>query len=307
MRITSNMTANNTIYNLQNSQTALNNLTEVITSGQNVNKPSDNPAAMNTLLNATDSINSLNQYATNITQGTTLLTTTSNALTGISSVISQAEDLVGSLSSGSSLADQQSAAAQLASFKQQIIEYGNTQSGDTYVLGGADSTTPPFTFNPNDPSNANNDISYGGNSTPSNIEIAPNVTQNVSVDGSSVLETPVSSAATTTILQTFSQLYDALNNGNVTASDLQSGASNLEAGATLVNNAQVDVSSRLTTLSNMTTVNTNNLNTLQSVISNIQTVNTTQVGVELEQQQTSYSAALATTEQVSQLSLLNYM
>lgn len=296
MRITSNMTANNTIYNLQNSQTALNNLTELITSGQNVNKPSDNPAAMNTLLNATDSINSLNQYATNISQGTTLLTTTSDALTGISGVISQAEELAGSISSGtSSTSDQQSAVQQLTSLKQQLIGYGNTQSGNTYVFGGADTSTPPFSTSSN---------TYGGNSSQSEIEIAPNVTQSMSVNGGDVL-LGTGSYGSTNMLQTIDSLISDVQNNNVTG--IQNDASALEAGATQVNNAQVDVSSRLTTLSNMTTVNTNNLNTLQSVISNIQTVNTTQVGVELEQQQTSYSAALATTEQVSQLSLLNYM
>jgi flagellar hook-associated protein 3 FlgL len=296
MIITSNMAASNAIYNLQNAQTALNNLTELVTSGQNVNQPSDDPGAMNTLLSATDSINSLNQYSTNSTEGTTVLTTTSNALTGISSVISQAEELAGSISSGtSSTSDQQSAIEQLTTIKQQLIEYGNTQSGSNYVLGGTDTSTPPFSSSSN---------TYSGNSSQSEIEIAPNVNQSVSVDGSSVL-LGTGSYGSTNILQTLDNLITAVGSNNVTG--IQQGASDLEAAATQVNNAQVDVSARLTTISNMSTMNTNNLNTLQSVISNIQTVNTTKVGVELEQQQTGYSAALAATEQVSQLSLLNYM
>jgi flagellar hook-associated protein 3 FlgL len=296
MRITSNITANNAIYNLQNQQTALNNLTEVVTSGQNVNQPSDNPGAMNTLLSATDSINSLNQYSTNITQGTTLLTTTSNALSGISSVISQAEELAGSVSSGtSSTTSQTSVVEQLTSLKQQLIDYGNTQSGDTYVLGGTDTSTAPF---------SSSSDTYSGNSSQSEIEIAPNVTQSTSVNGGSVL-LGTGSYGSTNILQTLDNLISAVGSNNVT--DIQQGASDLEAAATQVNNAQVDVSSRLTTLSNMSTMNTNNLNTLQSVISNIQTVNSTTLGVELQQQETAFSAALSATEKVSQLSLLNYM
>ncbi|MDR3579102.1 MAG: flagellar hook-associated protein FlgL [Oryzomonas sp.] len=296
MRITSNMTANNTIYNLQNAQTTLNNLTELVTSGQNVNQPSDNPAAMNTLLNANDSINALNQYATNSTLGTTTLQTTSNALSGISSVISQAEELAGSISSGTtSTTTQQSAIQQLTSLKQQLIGYGNTQSGNTYVLGGTDTSTPPFSTSSN---------TYSGNSNQSEMEIAPNVNQSVSFDGSSVL-LGTGSYGSTNILQSIDNLITAVGANNVTG--IQQGASDLESAATQVNNAQVDVSARLTTFSNMSTMNTNNLNTLQSVIDNIQTVNMTQVGVELEQQQTGYSAALAATEQVSQLSLLNYM
>jgi flagellar hook-associated protein 3 FlgL len=296
MIITSNMTASNAIYNLQNQQTALNNMTELATSGNNVNEPSDNPAAMNTLLNATNSINSLNQYATNTTQGTTVLTTTSNALTGISSIISQAEELASSISSGTtSTTTQTSVVDQLTSLKQQLIDYGNTKSGDTYALGGTDTSTAPFSTSSD---------TYSGNSSQSEIEIAPNVTQSVSVDGSAVL-LGTGSYGSTNILQTIDNLITAVGSDNVTG--IQQGASDLDSAATQVNNAQVDVSARMTTISNMATMNANNLNTLQSTISNIQTVNTTTLGVEMEQQETSYSAALAATEKVSQLSLLNYM
>jgi flagellar hook-associated protein 3 FlgL len=290
------MTANNAIYNLQNAQTSLNNLSELVASGQNVNQPSDDPAAMNTLLNANDSINALNQYATNNTLGTTVLQTTSNALSGISSVISQAEELADSISSGtSSTTSQQSAIEQLTSLKQQLIGYGNTQSGNTYVLGGTDTSTPPFSTSSN---------TYSGNSNQAEIEIAPSVNQSLSVDGGSVL-LGTGSYGSTNILQTIDNLITAVGSNDVTG--IQQGASDLESASTQVNNAQVDVSSRLTTLSNISTTNTSNINTLQNVIGNIQTVNMTQVGVELEQQQTGYSAALAATEQVSQLSLLNYM
>jgi len=296
MRITSSMTANNAIYNLQNAQTTLNNLSQLLASGQNVNQPSDDPLAMNTLLNATNTINSLNQYATNITQGTTTLTTASNALTGISDMVSQAQSLVNSVYSGTSSAStQQSVITQLNSIKQQIIDYANTQSGGAYVLGGTDTSTPPFSQSSN---------TYSGNSNQSNIEAGSNVTQNVSVDGSSVL-LGTGSYGSTNILQTIDNLISAVGSNNVTA--IQQGASDLDSAATQVSNAQVDIGSRLTMLSNMSTMNTNNLSTLQSTISTIQTVDTTKVGVELEQQETAFSAALAATQQVSQLSLLNYM
>jgi len=293
MQVTSTMTANNAIYNFQNLQTSLNNLSEQLATGKNVNQPSDDPLAMSTLLNTTDSINSLNQYATNITEGTTALTTTGNALTGIASIMSQAKTLADSIYSGTS--DTTGVVEQLTSLKQQIVDYANTQSGDSYALGGAETSSVPFSQSSN---------AYSGNSSQSNIEIAPGVTQNVSVDGGSVL-LGTGSYGTTNILNTFDNLITAVQNDNVTS--IQTETTALEAGADQVNNAQADVSARLTMLNNMSSVNTNNLNTLQNTISNIQTVNTATVGVELQQEETSYSAALAATSKISQLSLLNYM
>ena len=150
MRITENMMANNSIYNLQQIQTNINQLTLSTTSQQNINQPSDNPAATNTLLNINDSLNAITQYQTNITNATTSLNVANNALTGITSSIEQAQTLVASITNGTiDASTQQSDVEQLEELKQQIVNYGNTQSGNTYVFGGTDTSTPPFSTTTN--------------------------------------------------------------------------------------------------------------------------------------------------------------
>jgi flagellar hook-associated protein 3 FlgL len=326
MRITPNMTADNSIYNLQKAQTTLNKLTELTTSQQNINQPSDDPAAMNTLLNINDSLNAINQYSTNITNATTSLNVTNTALTGISATIAQAVTLVASITNGANDAPtQQSAINQLVTLKQQIVDYANTQSGNTYVFGGTDSSTPPFTIDSTTtpPSNV-----YNGNSTQSSVEVTKNMYQAVNITGDRLLglsgasssgpPIPSPSYGSTNILQTFDNLIATVQNEatetnptpaqqTATTTAIQQGATALAAGATQVNNATVDVAARLQRLTNMTTMNTNNQTTLENVVGNIQSVDLATVGTELSQQQTAYQAALSATAQIAKMSLLNYL
>ncbi|QEM68025.1 flagellar hook-associated protein 3 [Geobacter sp. FeAm09] len=304
MRISSNTSAINSIYNLQKGQATFNRLTELTTSEQNVNRPSDDPTATSTLLNIGDTLKAIDKYSTNITKATTFLTITNNALTGISDTISQAKELVASISDGSdSATERQSVHDQLVSLKKQIIDYANTQSGDnTYVFGGTSNSTAPFSYTSN---------SYGGDGNQSQVEIAENSYQSLTVTGDRLLKGAGSnpSYGSTDILQTLDNLISAVGD-STTASDataIQQGAKDLEAGASQINNAQIDVAARMKRLETMATMNTNSKNTLENVVSDIQNVDLTTVGVQLSQQQSAYEAALAATAKISSLSLLDYL
>jgi flagellar hook-associated protein 3 FlgL len=206
----------------------------------------------------------------------------------------------------------QSAYDQLAAIKQQIIDYGNTQSGNSYVFGGTDTTTPPFS------STGPGANTYNGNSTQSSVEVTTNSYQAVNITGdrllglsgaSSANPIPSPSYGSTDILGTLDNLMAAVGNSTTASNvaNIQQYTNDLDAGVTQVNNATVDVAARLQRLNTMSTMNTNNKNTLQSTISNIQSVNLATVGTELSQQQTAYQAALSATSQISKMSLLNYL
>jgi len=300
MRITTNMTANNAIYNLQQNLGNLNKLQELSTTQQNINTPSDNPASAGVLLDIADKLKATDQYNSNISKASSSMQVTSTALTGISDFMTQAKSLMDSISSGTSDATQrQTVSDQLTTLKKQIVDMANTQSADgQYIFGGTTGTTPPF-------SNANN--TYAGDSTQVNIEVAQNSTQTMNITGDRVLKGTGSSPSygATDILQTFDNLIAAVGANNVT--NMTQGTTDLEAGAQQITNAQSDLASRMTRLDSMTKMNTNNKTTLQNIASNIQDVDLATVGVQLSQQQTAYSAALSATAKISQMSLLNYL
>ena len=145
MRVTQNSSANNALYNLQQQRTRLDSLQESISSGQKVNRPSDDPIANGTLLNIGDRLKAIDQYSTNITKADSWVQFTATALTGMSDILSQTQKLIGTINSGSSDPSmRQSAHDQLVDLKKQIIDMANTQMGDQYIFGGAISNTPSF-------------------------------------------------------------------------------------------------------------------------------------------------------------------
>ncbi|MDD2898442.1 MAG: flagellar hook-associated protein FlgL [Desulfuromonadaceae bacterium] len=159
MRVTANMSAENSLYNIQRGQARLNKLEESIASGQNVNRPSDDPISTRNLLEIGDKLRSLDQYTSNINKATTWLKFTSTAMDGISAIISQAKKVAGTINTGSSDPSiRQSVHDQLVDLKKQVIDMANMQYGDQYVFGGAKNLTAPFSATTGDLTNGSSTV-----------------------------------------------------------------------------------------------------------------------------------------------------
>ena len=102
MRITPNTTLRNSLYNIQINRDRLDSLEEKISSGNNYNRPSDDPVATRLLVGLSDRMKAADQYNSNITKSDTWFQMTNVALTGITDFISQATKIVSSISGGES-------------------------------------------------------------------------------------------------------------------------------------------------------------------------------------------------------------
>jgi flagellar hook-associated protein 3 FlgL len=303
MRVTANMSAENSLFNIQQGRARLDKLQETISSGQNVNRPSDDPINSRVLLDIGDKLKALDQYSSNISKATSWLQFTSTAMQGMSSIINLAKKVAGTINTGSSDPSiRQSAHDQLVDLKQQFVDMANTQFGDQYIFGGANNTTPPF-------NNLNNN--YGGDATQLNIEIAPNTSQTLNVTGDRLIKGVGAnpSYGTIDILDTFDNLIASVGD-NVTPSNVPAltlAITDIQDGAKQFNIATSDVLSRNTRLNSMTTLNENNKNTLLSIATGIQEVDYAKLGVELSNQKVAFEASLSSTASISKLSLLDYL
>ena len=303
MRVTANMSAENSLYNIQQGRARLDKLQESISSGQNVNRPSDDPIASRLLMDIGDKLKTIDQYSSNINKATTWLKFTSTSMDGMVRTVSEAMKVAGTLNTGSSEPSiRQNAHDQLVELKKMMVDVANTQFGDQYIFAGANNTTPPF-------NNLNNN--YGGDSTQLPIEIAQNTTQNLNVTGDRLLKGTGAnpSYGSIDILKTFDDLIAAVGD-NVTPSNVPAitqASQDFTDGAKQLNIATTDVLSRLTRLDNMNTLNDNNKSTLLSITTGTQTVDYAKLGIELNSQKTAFDASLAATAKLSQLSLLDYL
>jgi len=146
MRVTANMTAELSVYNIQQGRSRIDKITEKLTTYQMINRPSDDPVSSGTLLDIKEKVTAYDQFNVNITKCKSWLEVTTNGLTGISDILDAARNLV-SGSSSLSIQDptqRQVMHDQLIEIKKQLIEMGNVQYGDQYIFGGGNNLVPPF-------------------------------------------------------------------------------------------------------------------------------------------------------------------
>ena len=300
MRVTSNMSADNSLYNIQQGRARLDRLQELTSSGSNVNKPSDDPINSRLLLDIGDKLRTGDQYLSNIKKSTTWQQFTNTALTGMSEIMRLAKQQAATITSGTNDATvRQNAVSQLQALKQQMVDMGNMQLGDQYIFGGAINSTKPF---------SGTAPYYAGDETALNVEIGNDTTQQMNIPGNQLLtaDTAVSQPyGTTNIFKAFDDLITAVNANDVPG--IQAGSQALEDGSKQINNAQSDVAARLTRLDTMTKLNENTKNTLETVYGNTQNVDYAKLAVQLNQQKIAFEASLSATAKLSQLSLLDYM
>ena len=303
MRVTANMSAENSMYNIQQGRVKLDKLQELISSGQNINRPSDDPISSRVLLEISDKLKTIDQFSSNIDKATTWSKYASTAIQGMSDIVNLAKKIAGTINTGSDDANiRQSAHDQLVDLKKQLVDMGNTQYGDQYLFAGANNASPPFNYTNN---------TYGGDSSQLSIEITQNSTQALNITGDRLLQGIGASPSygSTDILAAFDSMIAAVGD-NVTPSSvagISTAATALENGAKQLNIATSDILSRQTRLASMGTLNDNNKNTLLSIATGLQEVDYAKLGVEQTQQQLAFNASLSATAKLTQLSLLDYM
>ncbi|HEY3308124.1 MAG TPA: hypothetical protein VGJ93_06685 [Desulfuromonadaceae bacterium] len=306
MRVTANMSAENSLYNIQQGRAKLDRLQELTASGANVNRPSDDPINTRLLLDIGDKLKAGAQYSSNIQKTSTWQQFTYTALTGMSDAVRLAKKLVSSIVNGSSdPTERQSAHDQLVALKQQMVDMGNTQMGDQYLFGGANNTKP-FNYS------VTASPYYAGDETQQNIEVGANSPIKMNVLGNQVLaadEALATPYGTVNVLKTFDDLIaavgDSTNPSNV--ANIKTASIALSDGAQQINNAISDVAARLSRLDNAGKMNASIKNTLETVYSNTQNVDYAKLAVDMNQQKLAFDASLSATAKLSQMSLLDYL
>ncbi|MFZ4858519.1 MAG: hypothetical protein ACOYL3_19205 [Desulfuromonadaceae bacterium] len=147
MRVTANMSADISLYNIQQGRNRIDKLVEKLTANQKIIRPSDDPVASGVLLDINDKTKAYNQFGNNITKAKTWLEFTNNGLNGISGILDSTRQMTTGAPSLSQINDpteRQMAHDQLVEFKKQLIEMANIKFGDQYIFGGGNNLVPPF-------------------------------------------------------------------------------------------------------------------------------------------------------------------
>jgi len=268
-----------------------------ITSGIDVNQPSDNPGAIEPILAAQSEIARLTQVQTNLNQVKTVAATADTTLQTANTVINQLLSIgeQGANSTTTQLA-RSSLAEQVQQLEQQLVSLANTQVDGSYIFGGDNPTIAPYTFDGTNPPTANvaNPTNTGTVRDAEDNAIVPSLT------AQQLFDSPNGS-----VLQAADALRQALLNNQPDAAatavtSMETAADQLNAGAesygtieNWINSSSTDASQRITTL--------------QGQLSNLRDTDIPSAASQLTLDETAYQAAIQAQATLPTKNLFSYL
>jgi len=284
-----------------------------VSTGLRVQAPSDDPTAMETTLGDLSSQATQQQYLTNISTVQSKADSIYSALQSLQTLTSQVNTLVTQAGNAtSSQTDLNNIASKVTSLIQQAVSLGNTQDPATgqYFFGGTNSGQPPFVATTDASGNVTG-VTYQGNTSVNQTEIAPGVTVSAEVPGANTTGSGAFGLFTDSrtgadLFNHLIALQNDLNSGNVAAvtgtdgKNLQNDEDNMT--YQVANNGNVQT--RLTTASSLATSQSDSLTTS---ITNASGADLATTLTHLSQTQTAYQAALQSSATIMQMSILNYL
>jgi flagellar hook-associated protein 3 FlgL len=313
MHVATNSYINTMIDQVNGLASQMQTLENEVTTGLSVQAPSDNPEAMESTLNDLSSQAAQNQYANNITTLQSQGNTVYSALQSLQTIVSQAESIATEAGSATnSQTDLNNYASQVASLIQQALQIANTKDPSTgqYLFGGTNSGQQPF----NATTDANGNVTavtYQGNTSVNQAEVAPGVTVAVDVPGanSSGSGSPgliTDSRTGADLFNHLIQLQNDLSSGNTSAvtgtdaQNLQNDENNVTYQVAYNGNVQTQLKTAASTASSQAT-------NLDTTITNTSGADMVQTMLEMNQVQDSYTAALEATSRVLQISMVDFL
>lgn len=295
MRITQNMMSTSVLNDLENAANQLNLTQQRISSGKQIQEPSDNPFGTSQALQYDGDLAQNTQYQSNVNDAQGWQSTVDTALTNVNDIVLRARDLV---VQGASDTSGPSARSDIASEIDQLVDSlkaeGNTQYSGRYVFSGTQTLTQPYQVG------STNDA-YAGNTGTITREIGQGVQVAVNVPGSTIF-----GDGTTGLIATLRQISTDLRANNGSA--LQNG------DLTALDNAGTAISAQQATvgaMSNRLTSATSRLQQLQEAttqqLSNVQDADMAQTMIDFSTQTAVYQAALKSGAQIIQPSLMDFL
>ncbi len=322
-RITSQMVGNSTVASIEADLTQLSQTQEELSTGYQINQPSDNPYGAALTISLNSQVSAYSAYQSNVSQGTAWVESASSSLQSIQETTQTVRSLVVEGANGTmSPTDLQDSAQEVLQYISQIKQSADAQYDGSYVFSGDAVTTQPWSTAATAADPPSEDL-YSGNQNSISYAIGPSTQSQVNANLYSVLGNGNTGGLAATnsngggavqtdgsggLLATLRTIYNDMTGTNGgTQSDLGNQLTNLDTNMSSLESVQATVgatqdslqmaSSRLTALST----------SAQTDVGNVQDTDMAQATVQFSTEQAGYQAALQSTADIIQTSLLNFL
>jgi len=303
VRTTQRLLIDRVLNDLSLQQREILRLQEQLSTGQIVNRPSDDALATRRAISAQAEISRNEQYLTNISTANPGLTQTDTSLMTTIDIIQRTRELTLQGASGTnSQLQRDQIALEVDQLLESMLSEANQLSNERYIFGGTVTLSPPFEAT-RDVDGRITSVAYVGNDQTRSVEIQEGIQVAANEPGSDVFT--VAGATGTDVFQVLVDIRDNLESGNVAG---------LDAGLVGLSDAQdqvlVSVAKVGATQNRLERSDSNiqdiNLQLLAVISDNID-ADFAETIVELNAQSNALQASLDASARVIQPSLLNFL
>ena len=292
MRISTNYQYSTFQYNMQIADQRLATITQELSSGKQINQPSDNPVGIGQAITLQGLQTGIQQYLSNLSTANGALGTADDTLSSMSTQMNQAYSLA--VEGASSTLDQNGRNAivsQISQIQSQIVNLANTQTPDgAYLFAGQKTNTQPYSV-------SGSTLVFNGDTNSINAEIGPGQTLQSNVVGEPMISTMYNNLET---------LKNDLAGGQIgTISDTD--IANLQNSISAISSVRGNVGAKMQTISSLTSQYQVQSDSLTKNISGLVDVDMASAAVQYQEASQAYTAALTVVGQGSSLSLLDFI
>ena len=180
MRVTQKILTDRSMQNLNNILSRVLRTQDILSSGKEIRRPSDDPVRFNQVLSLRTSIEKLDQYTSNVEDGINWLNLVDKSLSSVSGVLEKVRTLVLQGANGTLTAeDREMIATEIEAYLEELIGTANTSYAGRHLFSGTQTLTVPF-------SREGDIITYYGDNNSIILEIENNTTLAIGFPGDDV-------------------------------------------------------------------------------------------------------------------------
>ena len=295
-RVSTFQSVQRAVFSVQNTAARVDAAQRRVSTGKQLNQPSDDPTGTSQTLNFRKRIADLDQYGRTMDQAKGFMSTTEAALDSVTMLIRQARSLAVQASSDTLSTDARTGIAnQIQNIITQVGSLGNTTHGSRYVFGGQRTQTAPFI-------NAGDTYSYQGGTFSNGdgnltLDIGRGEEMTTNVTGDKVFPA---------VLDTLRELRDHVATSSVQLTSRED-LSKLDKHLSNLLNVRADLGSKIQRVELTKNRNDGLKLSFTEVVSQIEDADLPKSIMELQTAQLGYQAALQATASGFKSSLLDYI
>ena len=297
-RITQRTVTSTMMQGLQGNLGKLQKLQEQLSSGRQVNRPSDSPVKTVESMQFRSGIRRTEQHVRNANDGLALLGTADTALTSSLDMTGRARELVlQGLNGANNDQGRKAMATELRTLRAGLLSVANTRYLDRPIFGG--NTSGPDAFD-------RVTGTYTGDQGRAERTVAPGTQVVVNVPGSDVFGPDGDAAQLFAVLE---GLADALEDPDPATRNarLDGGLVNLDKAIDTIVNTLGEIGARTNRMERMRSSSEDQLIKMAQSLSEVENIDLPRTIVDLQMQEVAYKAALGATARVVQPSLLDFL